>query len=227
MKNIIDFLTQLHANNNREWFNARKAWYKEVQAEFNEFTEKLIAGIESFDPFVRGLTPKDCTFRIYRDTRFSKDKSPYKTHMGAYVCPKGRNSGYAGYYFHVEPSGENLPGEGNLLSVGIYMPRPIVLRSIREEIEDNGARIIEAIGMAHGFTLDQSNKLKRLPAGFAPGSEFEEYLKLKDLYIYKPLTNRELMSEDLFDRTIESFRSAYPLTEILNRAVEYAHQEMM
>ena len=106
MKEVVMFLRQLKANNNKEWFTEHKAEYQSAQAKFNAFCEELIHRIEEFDPSVRGLTLKDCTYRIYRDLRFSKDKSPYKTHMGVYVCRGGKKSGYSGYYFHVAAGNE-------------------------------------------------------------------------------------------------------------------------
>lgn len=226
MKNVIDFLSELRKNNHKEWFEANKGWYKEALGEFNAFTETLIEGIASFDPLVAGLTLKDCTYRIYRDVRFSHDKTPYKTHMGAYVCPKGKKSGYAGYYFHLEPKGEGLLG-GNLMTAGLYMPEPVVLRSLREEILDNGAELLAAAEEAKGFTLDQSNKLKRTPTGFPADSPYDEYLKLKDFYVVKPFDDKLLGSKDLLDKVVTGFRSTHRLTTQLNRAVQYAYEEMM
>ena len=105
MEQIYDFLKQLAANNNREWFNANKAHYLEVQAKFNKFAEELIEAISQWDEDIAAsnLTVKDCTYRIYRDTRFSKNKAPYKTHMGVFICKGGKKAPYAGYYFHIEP----------------------------------------------------------------------------------------------------------------------------
>ena len=116
--------------------------------------------------------------RIARDTRFSNDKSPYKTHIGAYIAPKGKKSGFAGYYFHIEPCADSLVG-CNLLSAGLYCPEPTVLRSVREEILDNGEEIEAAVGKARGFRLYEGNKLKRIPTGFPADSEYAEMLKLK------------------------------------------------
>lgn len=128
MQAIIDFLRQLSQNNNREWFMAHKSEYQQAQARFNELTEQLILGISQFDSSVSGLTAKDCIYRIYRDVRFSKDKSPYKTHMGAYVCPGGKKSGYAGYYFHVGT------GMGRATPISTCLPQVItatIRRSFR------------------------------------------------------------------------------------------------
>ena len=119
MKDIIQFLAALKQNNDRGWFPKHKAEYIAAQGAFNAFVEKLIAGIVSFDDSVSGVNVKDCIYRIYRDTRFSADKSPYKTHIGAFVCPGGRKSGYSGYYFQVGPEESGYP-EGNMLATCIY-----------------------------------------------------------------------------------------------------------
>ena len=108
MKEVIDFFRRLHDNNDRAWFDAHRAEWAHVKGRFAAFTEQLIAGISEFDPTVRGLRVQDCTYRIARDTRFSPDKSPYKTYIGAYIAPKGKKSGFAGYYFHIGPCCDSL-----------------------------------------------------------------------------------------------------------------------
>ena len=149
MKEVIDFFRRLHDDNTREWFDAHRAEWIRVKGRFADFTGQLIEGIASFDPEVRGLRPQDCTYRIARDTRFSPDKSPYKTYIGAYIAPKGKKSGFAGYYFHIEPCCDSLVC-CNLLSAGAVCIEPTVLRSIREEVLDNGAQIEAAIRKAKG-----------------------------------------------------------------------------
>ncbi len=221
MKNIIAFLSELRWNNNKNWFNDNKNRYKQVQEEFNYFTEQLIIGIESFDPSVSGLTVKDCTYRIYRDIRFSNDKTPYKTHIGAYICPKGKKSGFAGYYFHLEPEQDGFLG-GNLITSGIYMPEPKVLKSIREDISYNGEQFENAVKKATGFNLEESNKLKRIPLGYSEDEKYAEYLKLKDFYVVKSLSNEYLASENLTEKIVNDFSKTYELTKLLNRAVDYA-----
>ena len=137
MKQVVEFLTLLHENNDKAWFDSHKEMYKRALSCFEVFTAKLIDGIAAFDPSVRGLTVKDCTWRIYRDTRFSPDKTPYKTHMGAFVAPRGKKGGYSGYYFHVEPVwDERSWSQGHQLTTGLYCPLPEVLRSVRDEILD-------------------------------------------------------------------------------------------
>ena len=169
-----------------------------------------------------------CTWRIYRDTRFSPDKTPYKTHMGAFVAPRGKKGGYSGYYFHVEPVwDERSWSQGHQLTTGLYCPLPEVLRSVRDEILDNGAEIEAAIREAKGFVLDESNKLKRLPKGYAPGSPYDEWLKLKDVYITERLAPEFMLDKELLKNTLHEFRKTKHFSDILNRAVQFAYDEMI
>lgn len=224
MKEVLDFLYRLHDNNEKEWFDTHRAEWKRVQGQFNAFAEQLLAGVGEFDASVRGLQLKECVYRINRDTRFSKDKSPYKTHVSVYIAPKGKNGGYGGYYFHIEPQGDGLIGS-SMLSGGIYCPEPVVLRSIREEILDNGAQIAAAV-QTSGFTLCD-HKLKRTPQGFPSGTEWDEMLKLKDVYVQKMLPEEFILADNLLERTLAEFRRTQPFVALVNRAVQYAYDEMM
>ena len=174
MRSVVDFLSALASNNNREWFAAHKAEYRQAEAQFGEFALGVIDGIAAFDDSVRGLGLRDCTYRIYRDTRFSADKTPYKTNMGVFVAPHGKKAGYAGYYLHIEPSAESF------LWAGSHMPSPVVLRSIREEIIDNGEAIERAIAGSHGFELCRDRSLQRNPKGFPAGNRYDEWLRPLD-----------------------------------------------
>lgn len=225
MKNTLDFLNELQYNNNKEWFDANKTTYKTIKVEFDRFVDQLIGGITEFDASVKGLTPKDCTYRIYRDARFSHNKDPYKTHMSAYVAPHGKKAGYAGYYFHVEPEETGLMG-GNFLSGGLYLPEPKVLRSIRDEIYDNGPKFLASIDKAQGFTLNRESCLKRIPTGFPPESKYAEYLKLKDIYLEKHISQEFMLSDNVLEDTLKEFKLTSDLVKLLNRAVKYAHEEM-
>lgn len=225
MKEIIDFFRRLHDNNDREWFDDHRAEWIRVKGQFADFTAQLIEGIASYDPSVRGLRPQDCTYRIARDTRFSHDKSPYKTYIGAFIAPKGKKSGYAGYYLHIEPAGDGLLGN-SLLAAGAVCIEPTVLRSIRDEVLDNGAEIVQAIGEAEGFSICENNKLKRTPTGYPSGTEYDELLKLKDYYLEQPVTEEFLLAGDLLERTVERFGRTQHFVAILNRAVQFACEEM-
>lgn len=225
LREATDFLAGLCQNNRREWFEAHRPQYLRAKEVFERFVAELIEGIASFDHSVAGLTVRDCTYRIYRDTRFSPDKTPYKSYMGAYVAPHGKKGGYAGYYFHLEPGGGNRPGN-SLLSAGLYCPQPLVLRSVREEIADHGAEFAASLAAAPEFRIYEGNKLRRLPAGFAPGTPYDELLKLKDVYIERPVEADFLQADDLLGRTVAAFRTTELLVRQLNRAVQYAFEEM-
>ncbi len=192
MEQVLDFLRRLHDNNDREWFDAHRAEWTRVKGRFADFTQRLIDGIVSFDDSVRGLRPQDCTYRIARDTRFSADKTPYKNYISAFIAPRGKQSGYAGYYLHVEPSGDGLLG-GSQLGGGAVCLQPVALRSAREAMLDNGAEVLRAVSAARGFRLWEGNKLKRVPTGFPSDSEYAELLKLKDFYVERPLDEKELL----------------------------------
>ena len=165
MKEVIGFLEQLEQHNDREWFNQHKDQYRAAQARFDDFAGQLIAGIATFDDSIRNLTAKDCTYRIYRDTRFSSDKRPYKTHIGAFICPGGKKSGYAGYYFQVGPQEAGYDA-GTMLASGHYLMEPQALRTLREDICNGDGDFEQTLHQAPDFQLDEEGKLKRVPNGF-------------------------------------------------------------
>ena len=138
MKDILDFLTELSVNNNREWFAEHKEWYQQCYAKFVDFSEQYICRLSQIDPTLKGLQPKDCIWRIYRDVRFSHDKRPYKEWFGVFPAtgvpgrPKtwGKKSMRGGYYVHLQP--------GNcLFAGGIWDPGKELLMALRREIEAN------------------------------------------------------------------------------------------
>lgn len=227
MKEVVAFLTQLQNHNSREWFDLHRAEYNRVRSRFHAFAGELIDALASINPSVGGLKVSDCTYRINRDTRFSPDKSPYKTYMSVYVAPHGKKSGYAGYYFHVEPGADEDSTWHTQLSAGLYMPEPVILRSVRDEILDNGAEIVASLREAEGFVLNTENRLKRTPKGYPAGSEFDELLRQKDLFLQQNMDSDFLYASDLLERTVAQFRKTRRLIEILNRAVQYAYEEMM
>ena len=136
MKEILKFVRDLTQNNNREWFNANKPRYQAVLKQWHDFCLKLIAEIGSFDPDIAKLTIADCTYRIYRDTRFSPDKTPYKTHFGVFLCPGGKKSMHAGYYFHLGTGLSDSYPHAHMLASGNYCYEPAVIPILREDISD-------------------------------------------------------------------------------------------
>jgi len=224
MKTVLNFLCRIRENNNKEWLDANRSEYKAAVDVFNAFVEKLIVGLGEFDPSVRGLSVKDCTYRFNRDIRFSPNKMPYKTHFGAYVCPHGKKSGYAGYYFHIEPQDSGYLG-GHLLATGLYAPLPKVLESIREEIFLNGDSFDAAVREARNFVLEDSQALKRVPRGYPADFKYAEYLKLKNPSLSKSFDDDFLLSDDLLENVVALFKETYTLNTWLNRAVEYAMEK--
>ena len=169
-----------------------------------------------------GLSVANSTYRIYRDTRFSKDKLPYKDFFSTFIVRGGKKSGYGGYYLHISPKG-NTWGEGSFLAAGVVCPEPYVLRSLREEIEDNAAELSLNIERS-GFTLDGSSALKRTPRGFNVAPEHEYLLRQKELCLSRSLDSEWFMQEDWIERTAELFRGCKPFLDQVNRAVEYAYE---
>ena len=227
MKDIIPFLKELSNNNNKDWFTANKSRYQAIQKELKVFTENLIAGIAKFDPTIANLTAKDCAFRIYRDTRFSNNKAPYKTHIGIFICKGGKNSGNVGYYFHIEPKDNGWLG-GSMLATGLYLPEPIILKSVREDILSNGANFVKTIKAAKGFEWDNDNegRLSRPPKGFPADSPYIEYIKQKSFSLVQPF-DEKLLADDkkLLDFCMNEFKKTKAFADHVNRAVDFAREE--
>lgn len=232
MKETYSFLQELAQNNNREWFNANKPYFKELQERFHAFAQQLIDAVSAWDEEIAAsnLTVKDCTYRIYRDTRFSKNKEPYKTHMGIFICRGGKKAPYAGYYFHLEPE-LSLPDRAPLsmgkcfLIAGTYHFESKVLRSIRDEISINGDSFLNAIANAstHGFSLFEGEMLRKVPAEFAfAPDKWHHLLKQKEYALGKEIDTEYLFGENLSGRISEDFRSAADFVHKINMAVDFA-----
>jgi uncharacterized protein (TIGR02453 family) len=162
----------------------------------------------------------DCTYRIYRDVRFSKDKSPYKTHMGIFVNRGGKKSGYSGYYFHIDGNGDHL------LAVGNYYTEPRVLKVLREDIELGGGdfrRILE--GLAPGLALETESALKKVPKGFPGDSPDAEFFKLRNFCLVESLDDAFILKPDLPARLLAIFRTGKPFLDYVNRAIDYCREE--
>ena len=220
MKQILDFLTRLGENNNKVWFDAHKTEYLEVKAKFEELSLRFLRGVEDFDPRVRNLGIKDITYRIYRDVRFSDDKRPYKWHMGVYVCPKGKKSGMAGYYIHLEPVTNTF-----FVCAGLYNPTKEVQASIREEIMLNGKQFDEALQQCKDFELPWDAALKKMPRGFNEEDEYSRYYRLKSYELYKTVTKREVLSADFLDKALADLRRTHAFNEILNCCFDFAYED--
>ncbi len=186
---IFDFLKKLKKNNNREWFSAHKDEFIAAQEIFDEFVFDLIQKTQKFDSSIGDVQPKNCIFRIYRDTRFSKDKTPYKTNFGAAICKGGRKSTDPCYYIHLEPGASMLGG-------GLYMPPPDVLSVTRKKVFKKGADLLKILNdkkfKSYYGNLIEDDKLSRPPKGFDPESPYIDYLKYKHYVVVHKLSDSEL-----------------------------------
>lgn len=216
MKNVFDVLKQIKTNNNKDWFDANKEKYLLAKDEFEKYTDEIINGIRKFDKKIDpGITAKKCTFRIYKDVRFSKDKTPYKTNMGASINPGGKKSQIAGYYFHCEPGNSFLAG-------GVYMPMPDVLQAIRQEIDYHPKefkKIMSSPSFKKYFDgLDEIEKLKTVPKGFDKENEMIEILKHKHFIVTHELKDKDLLDSKKIAYIIEGFKSMKPFIDYLRAA---------
>lgn len=226
MKDIIEFLNDLQHNNNREWFMANKARYVAAAERFNAIVDELIQEIACYDSTVAGLKAKDCTYRIYRDVRFSADKSPYKTHMGAFICRGGKKSGYSGYYFHIGTGGEGYP-YAHMLAAGDYCFDPKVLQVLREDIVGGGGDFHNIVKAASPtFELDREGALKRNPKGFEREELYTDYLRLKAFCLVHTPSNDFVCADGMPQRAAAIFQLAQPFLNYVNRAIEYVKSEM-
>ena len=223
MKDVMTFLNGVLMNNNRPWFQENKDLYLKAQERINNMTVELIEGISKFDSSVKNLSVSDCTYRIYRDIRFSPDKRPYKTHMGIYVCPNGKKSGLAGYYLHFE--GEDAEYLGcNGLFTGLWNPDKNALKNIREDICYDGAAFEKAIEIAKNFTLDTSCSLAKTPKDFPKDSPYDYLLRLKQYNLVQTLPEGMLYSDNLIEWALEEFKTSLEFNQLLNRAVMFSEE---
>jgi uncharacterized protein (TIGR02453 family) len=213
-KNTIDFLSALSKNNSKEWFDKHRSEYVSAKSNFEQFVQELISEISLFDPILKGLEAKSCIFRINRDIRFSNDKSPYKTNMGAFIVKGGKQNGdkYAGYYFHIEPGKSMLAG-------GAYMPPAQWLNAIRENINDYPDKFLGILNnpsFKKHFGQLEGEKLKKAPKGYDPDNKNIELLKHKSFLAMKEITDKQVISADYLNNTIEVFKAMKPLNDFLN-----------
>ena len=212
----LQFLKKLDRNNDRDWFNAHKTDFERAKDNITALTGYLIGEIAKFDPAVAGTLPEACVFRIYRDIRFSKDKSPYKTNLGAYIAPGGRKSMLPGYYIHIQPgqcfvaAGKHMPDPGELLKIKAAIARnPKAFLGI---VEKRSFR--EKFGVLHG------ERLSRPPKGFSNDSPAIEYLKLKSFTVFSDYrTDKTIISPDFPKTVVKDFKAMFPLVDYLRRVL--------
>lgn len=226
-KKIFSFLRDVAAHNDRTWFASHRDEYEEARRTFEEGVAEAIARISSFDPSVSHITVKDATYRFYRDTRFSPDKSPYKRHLGAYIAAHGKKSLHGGYYIHLEP-------HQSMLSVGnYYLPTPI-LTACRNEImgnEEEWLRRVENKEFRHWFGADATatwgdpqgfglERLKTCPSGFPKDYAHLDYLRQKDYCAWHRVSDDFFARPDWIDEMETIFRAGKPMMDFVNAVID-------
>ena len=226
-KRIIQFLKDVSANNNRPWFQEHRDEYLTVKKSFEEGIAKAISKIAEFDPSVSNIQVKDTTYRFYRDTRFSTDKSPYKNHIGAYIAAHGKKAMRGGYYIHLEPG-------HCLISAGNYWLPTNILTACRNEIMSNEVKWLECVenddfiklfGKAeykgwnspNGFGIEY---LKTCPSGFPKDYKYIQYLRMKDYCCWKNVPDTFFDGEDWLDEMVQIFKIAKPMLDFMNNVID-------
>ncbi|HEU4469501.1 MAG TPA: DUF2461 domain-containing protein [Flavisolibacter sp.] len=215
----LKFLAQLKKNNNKPWFDAHRTQYEAARIDFQNFIQLVIDSIQRSDTTITGTEARSCVFRINRDIRFSKDKTPYKAHFGASIKRGGRKSRFAGYYFHCEPGHSFIGG-------GIWMPEAADLKKLRQEIDYNWDEF-QSLIKEKLFRKTYSDLFKgsdvsltTMPKGYEKDNPAAEYLKLKSMIAEVRVTDEELTKATLHKKTVAAFEALQPLLLFINRSLE-------
>jgi uncharacterized protein (TIGR02453 family) len=213
----LEFLKKLDKNNNREWFNAHKADFIVAKENIAALTGYLISEIAKFDPSISGTLPEDCVFRIYRDIRFSKNKSPYKNNLGAYIAPGGRKSMSPGYYFHIQPG-------QCFIAAGLHMPDSGALLKVRKAIAGKTEELLKTLrakSFKERFGELHGDKLKTMPKGFPADHPAIEYLKMKSLTAYRQYkSDKIVLGKDYPKMLVGDAKAIFPLLTFLRAALK-------
>ena len=223
MKDLIDFLRDLERNNNREWFQENRAWYDQTRSRWNDFCQELIAEVGKYDDDIARLTVRDCTYRINRDTRFSKDKSPYKTHLGVFMAKGGKRSMHAGYYLHIGTgNGKGYPYECMLAS-GNYCYDPRTVKLLREDISYGWEEFAhEVLAKADPRMVpEMDGALKRVPREYAADAPYADWMRMKAYGLGMHVTEDFVTAPGLAQRAAAIFESTKPFVDYINRAVDF------
>ena len=215
----LKFLKDLGKNNNKAWFDTNRNRYVEAKEDFEQFITSLLVRHGKKDPDIAGLTAKQCTFRINRDVRFSKNKSPYKNNMGAGLNKGGKKSGFAGYYFHLQPGNSFIGG-------GLWTPEPASVKKVRQEIDycwDEFKGILRHKKFKSYYSdlyKDEEISLVKVPQGFEKDNPAAEYLKLKSWIAQKSIPDKALSSKELLSICAEGLLALQPVIAFFNRALQ-------
>ena len=207
---VFDFLTKLKENNNRPWFNEHKSLYQEAYAEMVEVAEELIRKMGMHD-VLEPMTGKQSLFRIYRDVRFSKDKSPYKLHLSGRM-KRASKLRRGGYYFHIEPGASFIGG-------GFWGPNSNDLKRIRQEIAMDAEplrAIIADPNFINTFGELKGDRVKTAPKGYQKDHPNIDLLRYKQFLLARNFSDEEVLSPDFVDQMNESFRHMRPFFDYMS-----------
>lgn len=215
----LKFLQSLKKNNSKEWFDANRKQYEIAKADFAGLIDSVIKTFGKKDPSIANLLARECVFRINRDVRFSKNKEPYKSNMGASITAGGKKIAMAGYYFHLEPGGKSFVGGG------LYMAEPDKLKKVRQEIDYNWdafSKILKNKKFKEQFgDLDKSEgmSLVREPKGYEKDNPAIDYIKLKSWIGLKQIPDKALTEKELVKTITAAFEALQPMIIFLNSAL--------
>lgn len=218
-KEALQFLEDLIANNNTEWMHANKKRYENYKKDYHQYIAEILAEIKPLDKSLEPLEVKNCTFRINRDIRFSKDKSPYKTNMGVWFSQNKNRKNSPGYYIHFEKGNSFIAG-------GVWCPEPDELKKIRKEIEffhDDLEKIVNDKTFKKEFVAlsrEENNVLKNAPKGFEPTHPAIEFLKLKSFTASQRIDDKLFTQPDFSKKIAQKLIFLKPMNDFLNRALE-------
>ncbi|MCB0396177.1 MAG: DUF2461 domain-containing protein [Flavobacteriales bacterium] len=215
LRETLRFLSDLDKNNNKDWFEANRTVYEKAKANVTDLVADLLNGIATFDEHVIGIAPSKALFRIHRDVRFSKDKSPYKTNFGARLQPKESQHARAGYYLHIEPGECFVAG-------GLYMAEPHALSAVRQAIDSDPGRfttIAESTSFKKMFGELKGDQLKRVPKGYQQDHPMASYLKYKSFLMVRAFGEKEMLEKDFVKNALQYYKGMKPLNDFINEAV--------
>ncbi|RYE25011.1 MAG: DUF2461 domain-containing protein [Sphingobacteriales bacterium] len=215
-KQTLDFLKKLEKNNNKEWFDKNRKEYEAAKGDFEKLVATLHGKLAKLEPRMEGQKAKDSIFRIFRDVRFSKDKTPYKAHFSAYFSRAGRKAPDAGYYLHLQPGKSFFAG-------GIWMPEGPLLKATRQEIDYNYEdfkKMLNKAAFKKQFGELQGDRLKTVPQGYTDDNPAIEYLKMKSFMVSTPVADKEIASEQMVPILLNYTNLMKPLVDFLNRGLD-------
>lgn len=219
-KSTLTFLEKLKENNHKSWFDENRTKYLEAKTDFENFVGEIINEMVEIDPDLKDLTPKACMYRINRDIRFSKNKTPYKINIACSLTKGGKKSIYAGYYFHLQP------GEKSFVGGGLWMPAAPELKKVRQEVDYSFPELKKIINNPSfkktykTIEREEGQVLVNIPKGYEKDNPAGDFLRLKSFFVTKQIADKQLTQKSLLKQIILDFSTIMPLNKFINRSFE-------